>query len=94
MSNTDGRVIINIDSNAQKVAGEFNALDAALNKTKTDGKAFSLSANAVKNALGALGITYTTSQVLNLGKSLINTSMDFQALVNRMNAATGDKISC
>lgn len=91
MSNTDGRVIINIDSNAQKVAGEFNALDAALNKTKTDGKAFSLSANAVKNALGALGITYTTSQVLNLGKSLINTSMDFQALTNRMNAAAGNK---
>ena len=91
MSNNDGRVIINIDSNAQKVAGEFNALDAALNKTKTDGKAFSLSANAVKKALSALGITYTTSQVLNLGKSLINTSMDFQALTNRMNAAAGNK---
>ncbi len=90
-SNNDGRVIINIDSNAQKVTGEFNALDAALNKTKTDSKAFSLSANAVKNALGALGITYTTSQVLNLGKSLINTSMDFQALTNRMNAAAGNK---
>ena len=38
MSNQDGRVIINIDSNAQKVTGEFNALDRAVKKTDADTK--------------------------------------------------------
>ena len=37
MSN-DGRVIINIDSNAQKVAQDFNALDSAVKKTETTTK--------------------------------------------------------
>ena len=91
MSNNDGRVIINIDSNAQKAAQDFNALDRAVKKTDTDTKAFSGSANVLKNALGAIGVGYATSQLVNLGKSAVNTSMDFQALVNRMNAAAGNK---
>lgn len=90
MSN-DGRVIINIDSNAQKAAQDFNALDRAVKKTDTDTKAFSGSANVLKNALGAISVGYVTSQLVNLGKSAVNTSMDFQALVNRMNAAAGNK---
>ena len=91
MSNTDGRVIINIDSNAQKAAQDFNALDRAVKKTDTDTKAFSGSANVLKNALGAISVGYVTSQLVNLGKSAVNTSMDFQALTNRMNAAAGNK---
>ena len=87
----DGKVIINIDSNAQKAAQDFNALDRAVKKTDTDTKAFSGSANVLKNALGAIGVGYVTSQLVNLGKSAINTSMDFQALTNRMNAAAGNK---
>ena len=87
----DGKVIINIDSNAQKAAQDFNALDRAVKKTDTDTKAFSGSANVLKNALGAIGVGYVTSQLVNLGKSAINTSMAFQALTNRMNAAAGDK---
>ncbi len=90
-SNNDGRVIINIDSNAQKAAQDFNALDRAVKKTDTDTKAFSGSANVLKNALGAIGVGYVTSQLVNLGKSAVNTSMDFQALENRMNAAAGNK---
>lgn len=91
MSNNDGRVIINIDSNAQKAAQDFNALDRAVKKTDTDTKAFSGSANVLKNALGAIGVGYVTSQLTSLGKSAVNTSMDFQALTNRMNAAAGNK---
>ena len=91
MSNNDGRVIINIDSNAPKAAQDFNALDRAVKKTDTDTKAFSGSVNVLKNALGAIGVGYATSQLVNLGKSAVNTSMDFQALVNRMNAAAGNK---
>ena len=90
MSN-DGRVIINIDSNAQKAAQDFNTLDRAVKKTDADTKAFSGSANVLKNALGAISVGYVTSQLVNLGKSAVNTSMDFQALVNRMNAAAGNK---
>ena len=87
----DGKVIINIDSNAQKAAQDFNALDRAVKKTDTDTKAFSGSANVLKNALGAIGVGYVTSQLTSLGKSAVNTSMDFQALTNRMNAAAGNK---
>ena len=153
-SNNDGRVIINIDSNAKNVAQDFNALDIAVknnisdikrgaisydsfNKSisgaterlrtlalhgyknsaefqnlakyvKTANKELTSADNIVNKAigntqglassflnlntaLGALSIGYITNKIIDLGKSAVNTSMDFQALVNRMNAAAGNK---
>lgn len=153
MSN-DGRVIINIDSNAKNVARDFNTLDIAVknnisdvkrgaisyesfNKSisgaterlrtlalhgyknsaefqnlakyvKTANKELTSADNIVNKAigntqglassflnlntaLGALSAGYVTNKIIDLGKSAINTSMDFQALTNRMNAAAGNK---
>lgn len=154
MANNDGRVIINIDSNAQKVAKDFNALNVAIKKSEINTKKgvvsfnllnttvstaserlrtlalqgrqnsteFQKLASVVKNAnkqlnsadnvvnkaigntqglassflnlntaLGALSIGYITNKIIDLGKSAVDTSMDFQALENRMNAAAGNK---
>lgn len=154
MANNDGKVIINIDSNAQKVARDFNALDVAIKKSEGDTKKGIISFNqlnttvstaserlrtlalqgrqnskefqnlasvvrsankqlssadnvvnkAIGNtqglassflnlntALGALSIGYITNKIIDLGKSVVDTSMDFQALENRMNAAAGNK---
>lgn len=91
MSNNDGRVIINIDSNAQKVARDFSSLDSAVKKTETDANIFSNSTNVLKKALGAIGVGYVARNLENLGKIAVQTSMDFQALTNRMNAAAGNK---
>lgn len=154
MANNDGKVIINIDSNAQKVARDFNTLDVAIKKSEGDTKKGIISFNqlnttvstaserlrtlalqgrqnskefqnlasvvrsankqlnsadnvvnkAIGNtqglassffnlntALGALSIGYITNKIIDLGKSAVDTSMDFQALENRMNAAAGNK---
>lgn len=154
MANNDGKVIIDIDSNAQKVARDFNALDVAIKKSEGDTKKGIISFNqlnttvstaserlrtlalqgrqnskefqnlasvvrsankqlssadnvvnkAIGNtqglassflnlntALGALSIGYITNKIIDLGKSVVDTSMDFQALENRMNAAAGNK---
>lgn len=45
----------------------------------------------LNNALGAFSLGYIINQVHDLGKSVVNTSMDFQALENRMNASAADK---
>lgn len=154
MANNDGKVIIDIDSNAQKVARDFNTLDVAIKKSEGDTKKGIISFNqlnttvstaserlrtlalqgrqnskefqnlasvvrsankqlnsadnvvnkAIGNtqglassffnlntALGALSIGYITNKIIDLGKSAVDTSMDFQALENRMNAAAGNK---
>lgn len=154
MANNDGRVIINIDSNAKNVARDFNALDIAVKNNisdikrgaigyddfnkkisgaterlrtlalhgfknteefrnlakyvRTANKELSSADNVVNKAigntqglassflnlntaLGALSIGYITNKIIDLGKSAVDTSMDFQALENRMNAAAGNK---
>lgn len=45
----------------------------------------------LNNALGAFSLGYIINQLHDLGKSVVNTSMDFQALENRMNASAADK---
>ena len=45
----------------------------------------------LNNVLGAFSVGYITNQIADLGKSVVNTSMDFQALENRMNAAASNK---
>ena len=46
---------------------------------------------SLNNILGAFSVGYIANQLIDLGKNAINTSMDFQALTNRMNAAAGNK---
>lgn len=46
---------------------------------------------SLNNVLGAFSVGYIVNQLIDLGKSAVNASMDFQALENRMNAAAGNK---
>ena len=55
MSNTDGRVIINIGSNASKVARDFEGLDAATAKYNQTLKNTQNTANSSKSALSSYG---------------------------------------
>lgn len=45
----------------------------------------------LNNVLAGFSIGYISTRLVDLGKSAINTSMDFQALENRMNASAADK---
>lgn len=45
----------------------------------------------LNNVLAGFSIGYISTRLAELGKSAVNTSMDFQALENRMNAAAGNK---
>lgn len=51
MANNDGKVIINIDSNAQKVARDFNALDVAIKKSEGDTKKGIISFNQLNTTV-------------------------------------------
>lgn len=55
MANNDGRVIINIDSNANKVQREFEALDTTTSKYNQTLKNTQNTANSSKSALGSYG---------------------------------------
>ena len=55
MSNTDGRVIINIDSNASKTQREFEALDTTTAKYNQTLKNTQNTANSSKSALSSYG---------------------------------------
>lgn len=45
----------------------------------------------LNNVLAGFSIGYISTRLAELGKSAVNTSMDFQALENRMNASAADK---
>ncbi len=45
----------------------------------------------LNNVLAGFSIGYISTRLAELGKSAVNTSMDFQALENRINAAAGNK---
>lgn len=55
MANNDGRVIINIDSNANKVQREFETLDATTSKYNQTLKNTQNTANSSKSALSSYG---------------------------------------
>lgn len=51
MANNDGKVIIDIDSNAQKVARDFNTLDVAIKKSEGDTKKGIISFNQLNTTV-------------------------------------------
>lgn len=70
---------------------QLNQAQNAVNNAIGNAQGLASSFLNLNTALGAIGVGYATSQLVNLGKSAVNTSMDFQALTNRMNAAAGNK---
>ena len=70
---------------------QLNSAENIVNKAIGNTQGLTSSSLKLNTALGALSVGYVTSQLISLGKSAINTSMDFQALTNRMNAAAGNK---
>ena len=70
---------------------ELSSADNIVNKAIGNTQGLASSFLNLNTALGALSIGYITNKIIDLGKSAVNTSMDFQALTNRMNAAAGNK---
>ena len=70
---------------------QLNSADNVVNKAIGNTQGLASSFLNLNTALGALSIGYISNQLIDLGKSAVNTSMDFQALTNRMNAAAGNK---
>ena len=69
MSNQDGRVIINIDSNASKAQREFEALDATTAKYNQTLKNTQNTANSSKSALSSYGNQLKTNRTSASGLS-------------------------
>ena len=70
---------------------ELTSADNIVNKAIGNTQGLASSFLNLNTALGALSVGYVTNKIIDLGKSAVNTSMDFQALENRMNAAAGNK---
>ncbi len=70
---------------------ELTSADNIVNKAIGNTQGLASSFLNLNTALGALSVGYVTNKIIDLGKSAVNTSMDFQALENRMNAAASNK---
>lgn len=87
-NSTEFQKLASVVKNANK---QLNSADNVVNKAIGNTQGLASSFLNLNTALGALSIGYITNKIIDLGKSAVNTSMDFQALENRMNAAAGNK---
>ncbi len=92
----DGKVIIEVKSNAKSVAKDFNTLDKSLNRTEKELKDVDKQADKTKRALGglksAIGIFASALagvQLINFGKNAVKTGFQITALNNKFKAAAG-----
>lgn len=70
---------------------QLNSVENIVNNAIGNTQGLASSFLNLNTALGALSVGYITNKIIDLGKSAVNTSMDFQALTNRINAAAGNK---
>lgn len=87
-NSTEFQKLASVVKNANK---QLNSADNVVNKAIGNTQGLASSFFNLNTALGALSIGYITNKIIDLGKSAVDTSMDFQALENRMNAAAGNK---
>lgn len=87
-NSTEFQKLASVVKNANK---QLNSADNVVNKAIGNTQGLASSFLNLNTALGALSIGYITNKIIDLGKSAVDTSMDFQALENRMNAAAGNK---
>lgn len=87
-NSTEFQNLAGVVRNANK---QLNSAENIVNKAISNTQGLASSFLNLNTALGALSVGYVTNKIIDLGKSAINTSMDFQALTNRMNAAAGNK---
>ncbi|PNX49891.1 MAG: hypothetical protein BV457_00190 [Thermoplasmata archaeon M9B1D] len=85
----DGKVRIIIVTNAESVASQFRKLDDSINKTGKSAKKLNSTAKILKNSLKTLGIAFGVRQIITFGKELINTSLELEALDNKLLASAG-----
>lgn len=87
-NSTEFQKLASVVKNANK---QLNSADNVVNKAIGNTQGLASSFFNLNTALGALSIGYITNKIIDLGKSAVDTSMDFQVLENRMNAAAGNK---
>lgn len=94
MPTSDGRVVINIDSNARKATSDFNQLDSALSKLDLNSKKIpssfnqadsaiskmSSSMSVLKGGLIAAGGAFATLKLAEYSKQILDISSQFEQL--------------
>ena len=84
----DGKVIIQVITNADQAEKLFKGLDKSIDNTKKSTSEFDKTANLLKKTLQKLGIALTIRQTIKFGQELIQTTQDLQALDNQLIAST------
>ncbi len=79
----DGKVLIDVKSNAGSVTKQFNKLDKSLNKVDTSAKKTKKSFESLKTGFKAAAIILATKKLFDMGNALVNVASDFEETNNK-----------
>lgn len=85
----DGQVVIQVKSNANQTAKDFDKLDKSLDNTGKGLKQVDRQADKTSDSLKGLKNAITAVALFQLGKDAVNAGIRMTALTNKFNAAAG-----